>query len=168
MGYENAFMLSAAGSWLCKFKKGQAMPSGLVGGRNGAGTVEEVLDAIKRHPQLHSSTTKCRQKGRQAVGGSLLAAVHYIGFVCLNKPELADKFIWELKNYPRKSSQDSAPFALSYDLEQREQRGLDIPRDFRARGVVAAWNLFMQGIDVEEYLEIPERLSFKDLDYDVL
>ena len=168
MGYDNAYMLSSAAGWLCKFKKGQSLPSGLGRDRNGAATTEEVLDTIRRHPELYASTMKCKQKGRQAVPGSLLAAIHYIGAVCLNKPELADSFVWELKNYPRKSKQKSAPFAWSYELEQREQRGLNMARDYKARGTVEAWNLFMQGVEVENDIEIPEECAFKDLNYDVL
>ena len=168
MGYDNAYLLSAAAGWLCKFKKGHALPSGLSGGRNGAGTVEEVLDMLKRHPQLYDSANKCKQVGGQSIPGSLLAAVHYISAVCLKRPKQADEFLWELKNYPKKSKQTGAPFAWSYELEQRKQRGLDIPRDLKARGTVEAWNLFMEGVEVENDIEIPERLSFNGLDYDVL
>ena len=168
MGHENAYMLASAAGWLCKFKKGQSMVSGLPGGRSGAGTTEEILDTIKRHPCLHASTVACKQKGRQPVPGSLLASVHYIATVCLNKPELANSFCWELWNYPKKSKQKAAPFAWIYEIEQRDQRGLSMARDFKARGTVEAWNLYMQGIEIEDNFEIPEKLTFKDLDYDVL
>ena len=166
-GYANAYLLSAAAAWLCKIKKGQYVPSGLTRGRNGAGTVEEILDMIKRHPGLQSSVTKCEQKGRQALPGSILSAIHYIGSICLKKPGLADIFIQELRAYP-KVKRNGAPFAWIYELEQREQRGLDRSPDFKARGTAEAWNLFMQGIDIESDIEIPEKLTFKDLDYDVL
>jgi len=168
MGHENAYLLSAAAGWLCKFKNGQPMLSGLTRGRSGAGTSEEILDLIRKHPDLSKSVTKCNQQGKQLVPGSLLAAIHYIGSVCLNKTELADGFLKELRAYPKKAKQTGAPFALSYDLEQRAQRGLAMERDFKARGAVEAWNLFMEGVEVEDNIDIPERLSFKDLDYNVL
>ena len=57
-GYANAYLLSAAAAWLCKIKKGQHVPSGLTRGRSGSGTVEEILDTIKRHPKLQKSVTK--------------------------------------------------------------------------------------------------------------
>jgi hypothetical protein len=168
MGYDNAYMLASAAGWLCKFKKGQSTDSGLTRGRNGGGTTEEILDTIKRHPRLHASTVMCKQAGRQPVPGSLLASVHYIAAVCLNKPELANSFCWELWNYPKKARQRAAPFAWVYEIEQREQRGLSIARDFKARGTVEAWNLYMQGIEIEDSFKIPDKCTFKDLDYDVL
>ncbi len=168
MGYDNAYMLASAAGWLVKFKKGQNIASGLMRGKNGAGTVEEILDMVRRHPELQKSTTKCKQNKKQAIQGSLLSAIHYVGSVCLGKPELADKFLEQLRAYPKKAKQSGAPFAWCYELEQREQRGLDRTGDFKARGTVEAWNLFMQGIDVEDDIKIPEKLSFKDLDYDVL
>lgn len=56
----------------------------------------------------------------------------------------------------------------SYELEQRKQRGLTMARDFKARGTVEAWNLFMQGIELEDNIEIPERCTFQGLDYALL
>jgi hypothetical protein len=97
-----------------------------------------------------------------------LGAVHYIAAVCLNKPELAKSFCWELWNYPKKAGQRLAPFAWVHEIVQRDQRGLSMARDFKARGTVEAWNLYMQGIEVEGNFEAPEKCTFKDLDYDVL
>ena len=168
LGYDNAYMLASAAGWLCKFKKGQSTDSGLSRDRSGAGTTEEILDTVKRHPRLHASTVACKQKGRQPVPGSLLASVHYIATVCLNKPELANSFCWELWNYPKKAKQKAAPFAWIYEIEQRDQRGLSMARDFKARGTVEAWNLYMQGIEVGDNFEIPDKCTFKGLDYDVL
>lgn len=168
MGHENAYLLSAAAGWLCKFKKGQELPSGLDGRRNSAGSVEEVLDMVKKHPQLSVSAKKCVQMGGQLLPGSLLAAVHYIGSMCLKRPQEADAFVWELRNYPKKAKQGGAPFMWCYELEQRKQRGLVIARDRKARGTVEAWNLFIRGIEMEDNIEIPERCAFQGLDYALL
>lgn len=168
MGHENAYLLSAAAGWLLKFKKGQNLPSGLDGKRNATGSTEEILDMIRRHHQLSGSAKKCIQVGGQLIPGSLLAAIHYVASICLKRPEQADSFIWELKNYPKKAKQRGAPFMWSYELEQRKQRGLAMARDFKARGTIEAWNLFMQGIEVEDNIELPERCTFQGLDYSVL
>lgn len=169
MGYDNAYLLSAAAGWLLRFKKGENEQSGLIRGRSAAGTVEEILDTLKRHPGLHASSMMLKQKGRQIVPGSLLTAIHYVGAVCLARQELADSFINEIRGYPRKARQTGAPFIWLRDLEERQQRNLDTTRDYKARGAVEAWNLFMQSIEVTgDYLMIPDKLSFKDLDYALL
>ena len=170
MGYDNAYLLSATAAWLCRFKKGQNTKSGLIRGQSGAGTVEEILHMIKRHPDLVDSARKLKQSGRQNIPGSALAAIHYIGSQILDKKEKADAFVSEVINYhPKKSRQTSAIYALCYDLEDRRQRGLNIPRDLATRKAVETWNLFMEDIEVtEDFMEIPEKCTFKNLDYDVL
>lgn len=167
MGYENYFLLSAAASWLIRIRKGQSAPSGLLRPKDGAGTVEEVLQVVKGHPDLVKSCLKGRQ-GRtiSVVPGSLVAAVHYIGGVCLKEAALADSFVKDLK--PNNShNQKSAAFVWRLELEGMRDRGLSASPEFKARGTIEAWNLFMMGASVER-IDIPERCTFKNLDYKLL
>ena len=97
-----------------------------------------------------------------------MAGVHYIASTLLGQPQKADDFIAAIKSYPRSGSQKSAAFAWRYELEQKTAREILIPRDYKVRGTVEAWNLFADGIEVEEYIEIPEKCVFKNLDYNLL
>jgi len=166
-GYKNPYIVSATASTLLRVK------SDSFARRDAPGTHEEVLEMLRRHPNAEHSAHLAKQQAKAPVPGALIAAVHYIGGTLMRREKHADVFIAAWMNYTKnkkkgiQARENNALWLWMDHLDEMAQRGLEIKRGYRAYGTIMIWNLFLEG-KVPENISVPERCSFKYLDYTLL
>lgn len=143
-GHSSGHLLAATSKWLLTMKamaqtNGKAVfPRSVIKPSHA-----EVLDVVSKHPSLAQS---CKMVyGLMGIRPSILAAIHYVGSVLLEKPELADAFVkvfvqgigyWE--------GSDPAIKLREHNIRER-QKGKNFTDRTAITTSVYAWNHFAKG-----------------------
>lgn len=157
-GFTNSFLLASAARWLMVMRDGLSSPtshSGLLKPSN-----EEVLEFVKRHPELSESAALAKRP--KGILPSLLVAIHYVGKYNLKKEELADAFLQVFtKGIPHFEQDDPALKLREMNLENKLKGVAATPRHAYIQAIYV-WNAFSEKRSIPVF-RLPESISVKGL-----
>ena len=154
-GHVNTIKLAAAARTLIMLRSGYHSESGF-----DRVTTHEIMACLKKHPLLPHSILKCH--ACLGISTSLLAVVHYIGAVILEKRSRADAFVkvWTTGQ----PDYDGDPAHILRERLLREKgSATGLKRDERYRLLFHTWNAFAKKKPVE-LLRPPKELVIDGLD----
>lgn len=148
-----------------------------IGGVEPRGTrsTQEIIDFIERHPRLPESLGKVFLSGDGTTvrtlpvlgpAPAMLAAMHYIGAVMLDKEERADEFLEVFRTGVPNYNGDPAHL-LRERLLRQSSTGLRQSRGDRLRALCGAWNLFSKRVYITKFRS-PSDTYIDGLDMDKL